>query len=72
MAGAVALDDDRRAFETEQARRKYRSGMRLLHKPARESCSALAEVDASAVLRDVVATDRPRVTDEMAVFGAHP
>jgi hypothetical protein len=33
MAGAVALDDDRRAFESEQARRKYRSGMWLLHSP---------------------------------------
>jgi hypothetical protein len=40
--------------------------------PSRKSRSPLAEVHARAAVRDDPATDPLRVTEEMAVFRAHP
>jgi hypothetical protein len=40
-----------------------------LHKALSETRAALEESCASAAVRDEVATDNVRVTDEMAVFG---
>ena len=49
-----------------------RLGRRLSHKAVSESRGALAQRHARAAMRDDLATDDIRVTDEMAVFGAHP
>jgi len=40
--------------------------------PFRKSRGALAESHASRGLRDDLATDDMRVTDETGIFGAHP
>lgn len=41
-------------------------------KPSRKTGAALAENHARAAMRDDLATDDMRVTNELAVFGAHP
>jgi hypothetical protein len=41
-------------------------------KPSRQSRGMLAEAHARAAMRDDLATDELRVTDEMAAFGTHP
>src|SRR5687768_3678184 len=47
-----------------------RRGCRI--KPSRKSRGALKERHARAAMRDDLATDDMRVTDEMAVFETHP
>jgi hypothetical protein len=43
-----------------------------LHKPFRNHRGAFAERHASEAMRDDLATDDIRVTDEMGIFGAQP
>jgi hypothetical protein len=45
---------------------------RLSHKARSESRGALAERHTRAAVRDDLATDDMRATDEMLVFGTHP
>jgi hypothetical protein len=47
-----------------------RRGCRI--KPFEKTRSTLAEVQFRAAVHDVLATNRLRATDEMAVFGTHP
>jgi hypothetical protein len=58
------------AMLTEHATAPFACGCRI--KPFEKTRSTLAEVQFRAAVHDVLATNRLRATDEMAVFGTHP